>query len=98
MPRAAQNQTSSRLLHRDGEFFDGAEPGAVERGHVAQLEDDDFREVVQMIVDGLQRVGGAEQERTVDPEDLDVAWNKRGLQAVDVPFADVFVGHRRIAI
>ena len=45
--------------------------------------------LVQIVLDGLQLVGGAEQERTVDAEDGDVVGNVLVLQDVQAAVFDV---------
>ena len=80
--RAAQDQLPPGAVELVGEILERAQAGRVDRGHVAQPDDDDRLEVVDVVDDVRNLVGGAEQERSVDAEDGDVRRNVLVLQDV----------------
>jgi hypothetical protein len=95
LPGAAQRQRPPGVVQGVGELLDRVQPGAVDRRHVAQAQDDDRRQRVDMIDDQPQLVGRPEEKRSVNAEDLHVGRNGLVLEDVHVPFPHVLVGHRR---
>src|SRR5262245_17885961 len=91
MTGAAEHQVASGSMECLGQFFERTQAGGVDSRHVAKPEDDDLGQVLHVIEDGTQLVGGAKQEWSVDPEDLDKGRNRLVLEDVDVAFLDVLV-------
>ena len=58
------------------------ETGGVNRGHVAQSEDDHLRQRRDVAFEVQQLVRAAEQKRTVNAINRDLVWNVVKLEAV----------------
>ena len=66
LTRAAEDEDPIAGMELAGNLLNGEQPGGIESGHVAQAEDDNRRQRVEIPSDGIDFVGGAEQERSVD--------------------------------
>ncbi len=65
-----------------GELLEGVNAGRVERGHVAQAEDDDLVELSEVFGGFGELFGCAEEEGAVDAKDGDVGGDVFVLQDV----------------
>ena len=91
----AQQEGATGFVELVGQVFNGAEPGRVDRSHVAQAQDDDRREGVQRIENLCKLVRGAEKKRPVDAEDRSVFRNVLALQDVHAAVFNIIASDAR---
>src|SRR5450432_956835 len=91
----AKNELATGLVHLVGQFFQRLKARGVNGRHIAEPEDDDWRELVQTRNDRIELVCGAEEERAMYPEDADVGGNFFVLQDMDTTLSDIFCCHFR---
>jgi hypothetical protein len=89
---AAEEEGSAGFMEAGVELLEGVEAGGVEGGHVAQAEDDDVAEGVEVAGGFGQLFGGAEEEGAVDAEDADVGGNLFVLKDMRLAVAEIFGG------
>ena len=87
--RATDQQRSSRFMQAMGKSFDCMETCCIQRSHVAQTENDNRIEFIQIPGRFHQLFCRAEQKRPVDSVDRDVVGNLVQLKAVRSPVVPV---------
>src|SRR5258706_13217931 len=92
LARATENQSPIASVQLAGNFFDCEQSGGIQSGHVAQAEDDYERQRAQILGGGIDFVGGAEQERSVNAEDGGVVRNVFILENVHAAVFHILVG------
>src|SRR5215467_2510737 len=66
---AAEEQVTAGGVEAVREFADSSEAGGIDRGHVAEAENDNGRERLDVVCDFVELVGGAEEKRAVNTID-----------------------------
>src|SRR5918993_3551882 len=82
LARTAEQQRPPRRTDALSDLLQRFQSGGVDRGHVAEPNDHDRRQLLEASRNDGDFVGGPEEERPVDPEDGDVGWNRLILQTV----------------
>src|SRR6185437_1462236 len=90
---AAQDQSPAGSMDAIGQIFQSANSGGVNRGHVAQANDDDGGQLRNALYQFIHLVGGAKQEWPVDAENGDVRRNFLVLQDVNASLFHICVGN-----
>jgi hypothetical protein len=90
--RSAEEEGAAGLVQASVELLKGVDAGGVEGGHIAEAEDDDIAEGVQIAGGFGELFCRAEEERSVDAEDADVGGNLFVLKNMRLSVAQVFGG------
>ena len=88
----AEDQGAAGVVQALGEGLDGVDAGGVDGGHVAEAQDDDGLEGVDVDGGFDELFCGSPQKRTVDAEQRDVGRNDAALEHVRQAVADVLFG------
>ena len=81
---SAKDELAAGLVYLGGEFFQRLKAGGIDGRHITEPQDDDGWNLIQTGNDGIEFVGGAEEEGAVDSEDADIGGNFFVLQNMDV--------------
>src|SRR5215472_10614926 len=93
LARATKNQGSLARLQLLGDFLESKQPGGIERRHIAQPQDNYWRQLMDVLGDHRDLVGRAEQEWSVNTEDGGVVRNVLILENVDASIFNVVIRH-----
>src|SRR4029077_1729235 len=92
---AAEQERAAGFVKLVGKIFDGAETGGVNRGHVAQAQDDNGRQGAQRIENFGEFVSSAEKKWPVNAEDRGVLGNVFALQDMDAAVFHIIASNAR---
>ena len=75
---------------RSANFSKRLQTSGIDGRHVAESENNDWRQIGQTIDDRIEFVGCAKQKRAMDPENADVSRNLFVLQDMNMPFTRIY--------
>jgi hypothetical protein len=93
LARATKNQGPLARMQLLSCFLERKQPSSIERGHVAQTQDNHRRQLMDVLGDHRNFVSCSEQEWSVNAEDGGVVGNVLILENVNASIFDVVVGH-----
>src|SRR5215467_5312737 len=88
----AEEQVTAGGMDTVREFADGSEAGGIDRSHVAEAENDNGREGLDLVCDFVEFVGGAEEKRAVNTIDDSVVGDVLALKDMDGTVGHVIAG------
>ena len=92
--RATHEEHLAGFVQTLREAFKSVDAGGVERGHVAEAENDDVTKLAEVVGGFGKLLRGSEEEGPVDAEDGDVGWDVLVLKDVSLPVAEIVARDR----
>ncbi len=91
LTRAAQNKTSSGIVHSVGQIFEGLQARGVDRRHISETKHHNGRQIRKTGDDLVNFVRSSKKKRPVNAEDAYIRRDFLVLQNMDVPLPQILL-------